>query len=325
MLREIFFALTLGALLGGCSSPVAASSSSNHWIACAIDEDCTELPTATMCASGYCVDDKGARVGQSSSALRSCDPLTPRKRPVKLGTVWGVGRDDAGTTYLVDSYEVAGQFWNRVFVSDGNMLVRREIVPDFEMALGGLMDTGDWNRLEFDDGRRTLAIVVTRAFSQDHPEDFVTTDMSIGPPDATDGLIPLTLEDPSVISGFTLKNLTEPDRISALGYVDDGSVILVTRPTLEASDNDARVFWGRPDDVRERRLFTADFDFHRVLFDNGAGRVVTAKLTSSVEADGGLVTPATLTGPGISATIAWGTEPPEALPKDLSFSCRGGT
>src|SRR5579871_5906851 len=98
MLRETFFALTLGALLGGCSSPIPTTSSSSRWAACGIDEDCAELPTATMCAGGYCVDGKGSRVDPSSSGLHSCNPLTPRELPVKLGTVLGVGRDDAGTT-----------------------------------------------------------------------------------------------------------------------------------------------------------------------------------------------------------------------------------
>jgi hypothetical protein len=285
-----------------------------------MDEDCAELPTATMCASGYCVDDKGSRVDQSSSALHSCNPLTPLDLPVKLGTVWGMGRDDAGTTYLVNSYDVA-EYWRGVFVSEGNVLVRRELVPVVG-ALGGQTDTGKWDRLEFDDGSRSMQIVVTRTFSQDHPEDFVTTAMSIGPAGATtDGLTPLTLEDPSVISGFTLKNLSDPDGINFLAYVDDGTVILATHRVLEApEENDARVFWGRPDDVRERRLFTNDPVTNRVLFDDGTGGVVTAALTGDF-VNGGYDEQGTLSGPGISATLKMNFQL-DTLPADLSFSCR---
>ncbi len=71
--RVAGLALAWLGLTGACSS--ASTSSSTHWIVCARDLECQNVPEAVACVDGYCVDEHGSRVtavgGASSGGTSS--------------------------------------------------------------------------------------------------------------------------------------------------------------------------------------------------------------------------------------------------------------
>jgi len=60
------FALFAGVLCG-CQGQAPSTSSSTNWLTCTSNADCAVAPEAVECLDGYCVDDQGARIPQSSS------------------------------------------------------------------------------------------------------------------------------------------------------------------------------------------------------------------------------------------------------------------
>lgn len=241
LLGNVVFA----ALIAACSSPSPSTSSSSHWATCKVFDDCTDVPRAVMCTSGYCVDSSGGKLAASTqpsddggSGYVACDPLTPHELPVTLGTVLGVGKDSAGKTYLADEVTTPSQT-DRVFVSDGSSLFRKRVTGSGQN--GGGADT-DYS-LSFEDGANTPALLIQIRGGK-------TTGMGLGSggkqffgdPGAV--TTDLTVEDPKVVQDFTLRNLPGDVTIEYVAKVDGGEALVVTRPTDDWTYTDFRLFFG---------------------------------------------------------------------------------
>ena len=138
---------------------------------------------------------------------------------------------------------------DRVFVSDGKLLVRKRITGSGQN--GGAPDQAFYT-FSFDDGGSGQALLLTTEMGQ-------ATAMGLGPPN-TKGFIgdpgavttPLTVESRSVLADFTLKNLPGEVTLEYVADLDDGSEIVVTRPTDDWTYRDFRLFWGSPSDLVEQ-------------------------------------------------------------------------
>jgi len=333
MLRSFFSSLSLGLLFSACSSPSPATSSSSHWATCKDLDDCSSAPDAVACTRGYCVDSNGVRIdtststngtggasgtgGQPSGGSAACDPLAPQEQPITLGTVLGVGKGPDGTTYLADEI-TSPSMLDRVFVSEGQFLVRKRVTGSGQN--GGAPDQASYT-FSFDDGGSGTALLLATEMGQ-------ATAMGLGPPN-TKGFIgdpgavttPLTVENRSVLADFTLKNLPGEVTIEYVADLDDGSEIVVTRPTDDGTYDDFRLFWGSPGGLVERLV-------------TNVSRARSGGTTIEFRYDGGTAT-ATFTwvldpdtshpGPG---TLKAGSEQgmtqrfptPTTLP-EMSFSC----
>jgi hypothetical protein len=129
---------------------------------------------------------------------------------------------------------------DRVFVSKGTDLVRKRVPGS--SARGTDTDT-DYS-FTFEDGATTQALLVQRRGG-------AVTAMALGPadtrqfigdPGATTEM--LAVQDQSVISGFTLRNLPNEVTIEYVADVTDGTALVVTRPAVDWDYTDFRVFYG---------------------------------------------------------------------------------
>ena len=351
MLRNILSSLAVGLLVAACNSPSPATSSSSHWVTCGVVGDCSAVPNAAACKTGYCVDGDGNRIRQSDStgsggatgtdggtggavanggtggagASSACDPLTPHPLSVTLGTILGVGKDPGGTTYLADEVTTPSTI-DRVFVSEGSTLTRKRVSGTGSSGVSGGTDY----TFSFDSGTGVEALLISRRGS-------MTTAMGLGPANGKGFLgdpgavtTMLTVEDPSTVSRFTLKNLPGDVAIEYVADVDDGSVIVVTHPADDYTYTDFRLFWGPAGIVAERkvddvtRTRSGDTD---IVFEVGPalGDTVTAHFTYVLEpsADGGIINhagPGTLMGKGVDTSFTERRPVPTTL-TGLSFTC----
>jgi hypothetical protein len=68
---------------------------------------------------------------------------------------------------------------------------------------------------------------------------------------------PLTVEDASVASSFTLRNLQSDTLFEHVAEVDNGNVLVVTEPTEDPFEQFFRLFYGAPGAILERRIVSA--------------------------------------------------------------------
>jgi hypothetical protein len=328
MLRKTLSSLSLGVFFAACSSPSQQTSSSSHWATCHELDDCSALPEAVACASGYCVDEGGSRIAASGHPAPNddgggdslpCDPLAPQEAPVTLGNVLGVGKAPDGTTYLVDEVTSPSTL-DRVFVSEGNALVRKRVTGSG--SSGGAPDQMYYT-FSFDDGAGGKAVLLATEMGQ-------ATAMGLGPANSK-GFIddqgavttPLTVLNRSVVSDFTLKNLPGDVTIEYVADLDDGSEIVVTRPTDDGSYEDFRLFWGSGRDLAERHVTNvsrARSGGTVIEFESGNG-VATASFTWVLEPDTmSHPGPGTFTGTGPEQTMTQRFPTPTTL-TGTSFTC----
>jgi hypothetical protein len=246
-------------ILSACSSPTPATSSSSHWVACTTMDDCSSVAGAVACTDGYCVDSSGQKIEpkcRDAKCSLFCNPLDPTQLPVTLGTVLGVGRDPQGTTYMAD--DVSGNY--RVFVSEGNDLVRRRAVGSGSSGGGADADY----TITFEDGASSRTLMIQKRSG-------AVTAMAVGPrddkkfiPDGGPTSGALTVLDNGSISAFPLVNLPGDVTIEYVALVVDGDLgdaglanddyIVVTRPTDDWQYTDFRVFYGLRSQMLEREV-----------------------------------------------------------------------
>jgi hypothetical protein len=170
--------------------------------------------------------------------------------PVTLGTVLGVGKSAAGTLYLAD--EVASTSTDRVFVSSGGSLFRKRVIGSGSSGGGADADY----TLSFEEGldaATARALVIQRRGGK-------VTAMGLGPggkafigmPGATDE--PLTVLDVSAISSMKLRNLPGEVAVEYVADVENGSVLVVTRPMDDWTYTDFRLFYGKAGQMAERAV-----------------------------------------------------------------------
>jgi hypothetical protein len=293
-------------------------------------DDCASVGGAVECTAGYCVDSAGQKIETGTidpkcnpgTKCASCDPLAGADLPVTLGTILGVGTDSRGTTYMAE--QVIALAMDRVFVSSGTELVRKRVTGSG--ARGGSADA-DY-AFTFEDGATTQALLVQLRGG-------AASGMALGPaggrgyigdPGATTEM--LTVQDESVVSGFTLRNLPREIAIEYVADVTDGTALVVTRPETEWQYTDFRVFYGGDGAVlgerhvvsvlRARDGGSTDIQF---IVD---GATYTAHFPWAYElADGGMVGqpgPATLDKNGVPVAMNRRFPNPTTL-TDFTFSC----
>jgi hypothetical protein len=238
---------------------------------------------------------------------------------VTLGTILGVGRDTQGTIYLAD--QVASTYTDRVFVSSGNTLHRKHILGSGQS--GGLTDV-DYT-FSYEDGANSQALIIQVRGGN-------VTAMALGPSSSRAFIggdpsqQPLTVLDPSAISGMALQNL--PGVIEYLADVADGNIIVVTRPMDGSTYADFRLFYGSQNAMVERHVENVSRGMSigaatYITFDVGSEQY-SVVFTLTMGLDGGLVTgpgPGTLTtGNGATLAVTQRTPTPTSLP-GFTFAC----
>lgn len=245
---------------------------------------------------------------------------------MELGTILGVGQDAQSTIYLAD--EVTSPYADRVFVSDGDTLYRKRVRGSG--SSGGPVDEDFAFSYEVAPSALRTLLIQRRGG--------VVTAMALGPgdnrgfigtPAATDEM--LTVLDANAISGMKVRNLPGEVVLEYLADVEDGNVIVVTRPRDDWSYSDFRLFYGTLDQMLERKVLnvyrgndtdiiflvgSSQFDVHFSIvydvsdagvsvhsgpatLDTGNGNILDVT-ERHLDADGGELTPSSL--PGFSFT-----------------------
>ena len=177
----------------------------------------------------------------------ACDPFESRPEPIELGAVIAAGEDAAGTIYVV-SRPASGDPSEYVFVSEGSELVRQRIAGSGSsngmLELSITEHTPPFRLIVFMRGTGTARIQLAH--------------------DADDRGVPLAGEAETLetvggdrIEALTLRNLPGEVRFEHGGALEDGRVLIVTRPEDDWSYEDFRVFFGPLDRIVEREVFYA--------------------------------------------------------------------
>jgi hypothetical protein len=185
----------------------------------------------------------GAASGAKGSG--SCDPLAAPA--TSLGFLLAAGQDSSGTYYVVDEAPGAS-IPDRVFISDGKVLVRQHLAGSG--SSGGPPDADYTFSFEapFDDAASTTALVVQMRSG-------AITGMALGPGDSRSffgpdaGQTPLTVVDPMLVMNFNVVNL--PNVVQYLASVSNGDAIVITSPMDLATSADFRLFYGPPAQMAE--------------------------------------------------------------------------
>ena len=273
----------------------------------------TPLAVLAACSASH-----GGATSDAGGVATSCDPLAAK--PIMLGAIVGVGKDAAGILY-VDSA-------NGIFLSDAsNRLIRQHVVG-----------TGQSGTTEFgfgfvspgaDDSTARSLLVETNGTT--------ATAMALGPTNSSSkafldqnppGTTPLTVVDPSTVSGMPVVNT--PNVIDYLADVANGDVILATVPMNDdetSSDGGLAIFYGPPANVAQRAIT----NFGESLSGNGSvtflvdGSPYALQFGEVAGPDAGPLGAFTLLGLTAQGDAAMNvtlrSPTPTALPPDLSFTC----
>lgn len=175
------------------------------------------------------------------ASLTACDPLAAVQHPIALGTILGVGRDAAGTLYVVDQ---SGSD-QRVFVSSQGALTRQRVAGSGMVGalyVFTVMDHDPEFTLELStEGGTTRMGVVTGPFNG---KSFV-----IGQEGEE-----LSVLAADSIAGMPLHNLPGTVLVEYAAALPDQRVMVVTRPQDDWSYADFRLFLGRPGALDERKV-----------------------------------------------------------------------
>jgi MYXO-CTERM domain-containing protein len=176
-----------------------------------------------------------------------CHPQAPLS--TSLGTILGVGRDARGVFYVADQDPTSANL-GRVFVSDGGVLQRRQVVASLERVSA----EGASYELTFDQpgapsGERLL--VATQAG--------VATSMALGGAGSSES--PLAVVAPSTVTNLPVLDL--PSAIAFIGDVQGGGDEVVVFQTLDDTGASAvQVFFGAPPELVEYAITGSNPSVH---------------------------------------------------------------
>ena len=244
----------------------------------------------------------------------ACEPLAAKEQATVLGSIIAAGRAADGTFYVADR-ERADSGEERVFVSEGETLVRRRVLGGGSTSSGQrteyswLFESGDREHRLFAqlEGSRVTSLAAAPDHGERLREDYGTVTQ-------------LSLVDESTVRAMMVRNLPGEIVVEYLSRVEDGTLLLVTRPRDDWRYEDFRLFWGREPELVEREIRGS------VLRGRDGG-------TTRIEfgADGKhytVVFPSLLSQPGSSPTLStdaetWSMtrEDVAAVPQGTSFVC----
>lgn len=239
----------------------------------------------------------------SQGPSKSCDPLADDPRPITLGKVLGVGRDGQGVVYVIDQ---PPQGSDRLFVSDGMVLKRQPVAG---LGAGAVADGGMFEIVSSGSGDTALAVQVvidsTGVATMGVVHGALTTKtFTIGQQGET-----LVVLGADALSSYSVENLPGTIDVEYVATLADGRTLVVTRPDVDWSFTDFRVFLSAvdPSSLLERKVIdVVRGSFTNVIFDLD-GMPATAHFTSSLSPG-----PSTLTvGAGTSelTVLSSGTRP----------------
>jgi hypothetical protein len=186
--------------------------------------------------------------GDEPAALTACDPFADQERPIALGELLGAGKDSHGTYYVVDSGDGDGGE-PRVYVSDGDVLERQRIAGTASIS------TPDGRLLVFSILERDpdLTVAVEESGGETRmgvlEGDFAGRTFVIG----EDGE-ELTAVPASEIADMELRNLPGDVVLEYAAELEDGRLLVVTRPYDDWSHDDFRIFLGPTARLEERTV-----------------------------------------------------------------------
>lgn len=273
-------------------------------------------PPSTLVALALLAPFVACKASDGSTVTESaCDPLAPK--PIALGAIVGVGKDDTGALY-VDSA-------SGVFVSVSGELIRQHVTGTGQSGTNEFLFTFE---PPGDDGSLARNLLVETQGS-------TVSNMALGPAGSRTflgqsdaGVTSLTLVDPATVSGMAVVNT--PNVISYVGDVANGDIVLATVPMNDdttSTNGGLSIFYGPPGGVAQRAI-TA---FEESLSGNGTVTFVVGGtpyvLTFGMvpAPDAGFLGAFTLEGVtpqgGAQMAVTLRSPTPTAVPTGLSFTC----
>jgi hypothetical protein len=187
--------------------------------------------------------------GTSPAATAACDPLATTTLPISAGKLIAAGKDAAGTVYLIDEFtSPEGAGIDRLFISSGTVLQRQVVDGSGSNGSGAgaffIISTGSA-------GAQALQVEVEMG-----PSGPAKMAIHHGPLSGKTFAIdadgePLALLSQADLAAFSLQNLPGTIVAEHHALLADGRVVLVTRPAVDASYQDFRVFFGPVDHLQE--------------------------------------------------------------------------
>jgi hypothetical protein len=251
---------------------------------------------------------------RSDAGPRTCDPLAAETEPATLGTVIAVGRAADGTLYVGSSLSSTPSI-DRVFVSEGGALQRRSVLGSGTQG-GSLAGDSDYTA-SFQDGGAESRLVIKRradavvgvALVHDSGRSFFDALPS--------GAAQLEIVDAREIQGLPLKNIPGTITVEIVADAPDGSQLVLTRPTVDWSYEDFRLYYGRDGKLIERVVKNASRGSNTYLtfvVDGQDYDVVFANAFLSPN------TSSTLRGNGSTQELTLAAGTPH-LPEGATFTC----
>lgn len=212
----------------------------------------------------------GSSLDGGNASAPTCDPLAPISAPITLANVVGAGKSGDGTLYVIDE----GRPEYRAFVSQGSVLQRKLVV--------GSGTTTDSLIASVEDASAPFSLKIeslggTPSRMGIYRGTLAAKDFDI----ATEGES-LTLVGTDALRAFTVANLPGKVDVEYDAHTDDGHRIFVTRPDVDFSYDQFRVFYGTDQRMQERALRNATRGSSTYLVFDLDGKDATALFPSSL-------------------------------------------
>lgn len=187
---------------------------------------------------------------EADGPREDCDPLAAVEQPIALRDVIAVGEASDGTIYLVDEDPADAE--EHAFISKGDELRRVRIAGSGTGTDHGVRSY--YLELEAASGRLALGVVIDGGETRmavAPGEDFDRGDIFEAIVDAGEEL--RVLEE-SAVDGMKLRNLRGDVYVEYWAETDDDTQIVVVRPEDDWVYEHFRLFYGMPNQMRERTV-----------------------------------------------------------------------
>lgn len=217
-----------------------------------------------------------------ASGLHACSPLEGETQAISLDKVVGAGRHADGTIYVLDE----GQPDYRAFVSEGAVLQRKKVA--------GSGSAPGWVSASVTDSNGPFTLKVESS-------NGVPTRMAVFRGELKDKTFEIGVEgdvlelvDASTYASFEVRNLPGAVIVEYDASTSDGRRIVVTRPEVDGSYEDFRVFFGTSEQMVERSVQNVSrgssthitFDVDGVAYDALFGSSLSPSIESTLTVDG---------------------------------------
>lgn len=179
-------------------------------------------------------------------------PLAIETAPLTLGTVLAAGRSTDGTLYVASGEASLGI--QRVFVSEAGALQRRDVRGSGTQ--GGSGGDGDYTASFEDGGAQSRVVIKRRAnavvgIALVHDADRSFFDALSSQAER------LAIVDASEVQRMPVRNIPGMVTVEVVADAPDGSQLVLTRPTVDWSYDDFRIYYGKDGKLIERKIKNA--------------------------------------------------------------------